>query len=218
MAGKPWTEEQKEAARLARLARSGDLIGDEEVPPEEAEPEAAEIVEPSPDPLAELRARYLSGLAPEIAELINDDELKKIIAEEEEKARNEKKKRALQAIRNQAQLEARVDNDLIPADQIRSEAEKRFLSQPVTFRVNMPKDVADSRGFRIDGFLYENNQVYTRPRHVFQSLLEMHYRVHVNNIEFRTLDQAKMVRSRYMQPARIILSQSPPPFEVIANA
>lgn len=167
------------------------------------------------DEAADRRKRLLGDLDPETAALYTDQELADIEAEENEKALAARKKQGLQDIRAVARQHARIENDLIPADTLRSEAEVKRLAEPVTFRVSLPGDGAGhhgQNGFRIDGFLYQAGRTYVRPRAVFESLLSNHWRAWLSEIQFKTLDQHKAGNS-----AVEILNQTLPRFE-IANA
>lgn len=162
------------------------------------------------------RARLLEGVDPAIADLISDDELDQIEEEERIKAEAERKKLALQTVRESLRQKARVENDLIASSVLLSEAEKKRRNEPVTFRVNLPMDGAgdpakSAHGLKVDHFRYQQGQTYTRPRAVFESLQEAHYRIHLQEIAFKTLDQHKRGNS-----APEIIARNPPPFEVIA--
>ena len=201
--------EGRERARFERLAaRSGDLIGDEPESVSEPEPDAPEVDEP----LDERRARLLEGIPSDIATLITDAELDQIEAEERERAEAERKKKALGLVREQLRQKARVENDLIDASVLLSESERKRLAEPVTFKITVPGDGAGHNGqsgFRVDGFMYQNGRTYTRPRAVFESLRANHYLVHLNEVQFRTLDQHKEGNS-----AREVLARTIPQFEV----
>jgi hypothetical protein len=186
-------------------------------------PPAADRDADSPvDPDLARRRQLLQGVPDDIASLISDEELAKIEAEERAKAESESKKLALSLVRDQMRQRARVEANLIPADVLRSEAEKARLAELVTFRINLPDGgTGGLPGPRIDGRIYQNGMVYTEPRAVFDSLQEMHYRVHVNEVEFLDLNQMNVFRRGddvRTRPAQIILARRPPPFEVIANA
>lgn len=182
------------------------------------EPEA--IAEPVADDMGELRAQLLQGIDPEIAALISDDELMEIKAQEEKRAADEKKKQALADVRAAMKQRARVGHNLIPASQLRSEAEAARLNESVTFRVNLPRG-GGAKGFRVDGKLYQNGLVYTESRAVFESLREMHARAHIEEIQFLTLNQPEIQREiggvANMSAAQILYARNPPPFEVLSN-
>ncbi len=220
--GEQLSEEQREKlrerlklAREAKAARSGELIGDE---PDEPEPQPEDVPDDegldwtTQEPGIDRRERLLEGIDPEIAKLITDAELDQIEEEEREKAEAERKKKALGLVRDSLRQKARLENDLIDASVLLTAAEKKRLAEPVTFKVQVPGDGAGHHGqagFRVDGFLYQNGRTYTRPRAVFDSLQANHYRTHLNEIEFRTLDQHKQGNS-----AREVLARTIPQFEV----
>ena len=181
-------------------------VGELEV---EDEPEAVDAVA---EERAARRARMLAETDAETAALFTDDELEKIEREEREKALADRKKQAMRNIRATAQHLARVENDLIPADTLRSDADWKRLNEPVTFRVDLPGDGAGHRGqngVRLDGVLYQHGRVYTRPRAVFEAVREIMYRARINELRFRTLDQHKPGNS-----ATEILALSAPQYEV----
>ncbi len=232
MAKRKLTEEQRAEMR-ARLARGRETaaanrevkkvapVADDEALLREATidemiDEAEAVADhPVPDEAAARRQRLLGDLDPETAALYTDAELAEIEREENEKALAARKKQGLQDIRATARQLARIENDLIPADTLRSEAEVKRLAEPVTFRVMLPGDGAGHRGrngFRVDGFLYQVGRTYVRPRAVFESLLSNHWRAWLNEVTFKTLDQHKAGNS-----AVEILNQTLPRFE-IANA
>ncbi len=175
---------------------------------------AAPSVDDGADLAAERRARMLRGIEPEVAATFTDADLEKIELDEKRVAQEEKRAKALEVIRKRERMNQRTQNDLIPPDVLRSQKEQEFLNEPVTFRVVLPDSGAgrrDQAGFRVDGFLYEMNQVYTRPRHIFLSLQANHYGAWLAETTFRTLDQHKPG-----QAARFILANQIPPFEVRA--
>lgn len=166
------------------------------------------------DAAAERRRRLLADLDPEIAALVSDEQLAQIEAEERAKAKATRVAQALKDARAVAHQQALIENDLIPADRLRSEAEKRRMMEPVTFEVHVPSGGAgDPRrapaGFTVDGFRYQNGRRYTRPRHIFESLQEMHYRVHLAEVRFSTLNQQEKGNS-----APEVLARTIPRFEV----
>jgi hypothetical protein len=164
---------------------------------------------PTNDEALARRARLLADLPPEIADLVTDEELAKIEAEETQKALAEKKKRALSDIRALARSHAQVEHDLVPADVLRSDDERRRAAELVTFKVNLP-DGGGAPGFRVDGFMYEQGRTYTRPRAVFESLQANHYVTHLWETRFSALNQSERGRS-----APELMSRNPPPFEVV---
>jgi hypothetical protein len=160
------------------------------------------------------RLRLLEGIDPEIADLITDAELDEIEAEERAKAEAERKKQALGTVRAQMRQRARVENDLIAADVLRTDAEKKRLRELVKFRVMLPNDGAGHRGqngFRVDGRLYQHGHTYTEPRAVFEALQANHYRAWLNEVQFKTLDQHKPGQS-----AKEVLGHQIPAFEIAA--
>lgn len=214
MAGKKreLTEEQRAALRerlaKARAARKSRPT-DEEILMSKT---VAELNETPPSVAAERRARMLKGIDPEVAAQISDDRLAKIEEEERKVAEEERVAKALALIREGERKKARAENDLIPPEQLRSEAEKVFLNEPVTFKVTLPDSGAgrgERAGFRVNGFLYEIGATYTRPRHVFISLHANHYGAWLSEVKFRTLDQHKPGMD-----ARSIVGNHIPAFEV----
>lgn len=174
-------------------------------------PEPPPVSEPEPPDPETRRARLLEGVDPDIARLISDDELDIIEADERQKAADERKKQALASVRATLKQRARVENDLISADVLRSDAERKRLLEPVTFTVRLPNDGAGHHGrngIRVDGFLYQQGHTYTRPRGVFETLRDIHFRSHLNEVQFRTLDQHKPGQS-----AREIIGDLIPRFE-----
>jgi hypothetical protein len=138
--------------------------------------------------------------------------LAEIEADEQKKAQDARVAQALKDVRSVVRQEALILNDMIPAAQLRSEAEKRRMNEPVTFEVRVPLGGAGHRGqagIRVNGFLYQHGQRYTRPRHVFESLREMHYRVHLAEVQFSTLNQDEPGNS-----AKEVLGRTIPRFEV----
>lgn len=163
---------------------------------------------------ASRRLRLLEGIDPAIADLISDAELDEIERDERTKAEAERKKRALASVRESLRQKARVENDLIAADVLLSDEEKKRRAEPVTFKVRLPSDGAGHRGqngFRVDGFLYQQDRTYTRPRAVYDSLLSNHYRTWLAEIQFKTLDQHKRGNSAVELAGHLI-----PAFEVAA--
>jgi hypothetical protein len=167
------------ANRAAKMAMPAQPITEEDeevMPPERAEQSTAEI---SPSPLEEggaRRLRLLEGIDPAIADLISDAELDEIEAEERQKAEAERKKRALTSVRETLRQKARVENDLIAADVLLSDEEKKRRAKPVKIRINLPANGDPARGangFRVNG------------------VAEQHYRTWLAEIKFTTLDQHK---------------------------
>lgn len=216
MARKPLTEEQRQylreqlargraTAAANRAAKKAGLTA----PP--APDEDANLA-PPPAAAAPRRDRLLEGIDPAIADLITDAELDEIERREREAAAAARKKKALDAVQAQVRHRMRVEHDLIAADTLRSEAERRRLMEPVRFRVRLPSSGAgDARtaGFMVDGRLFQEGQVYTEPRAVFESLRDIHYRAWKSELMFRTLDQHKPGNS-----AAELVGQVAPVFEV----
>ena len=205
LAGQQAARERRAAAATAPLGLGVIDDADEELlrqPVAAIDPEAA----------AARRHRLLGDLDAETAALFTDEELEKIEVEERAKALAEQKKQAMADVRAVARQRARVEHDLIAPSVLRSEAERRRLAEPVTFRVSLPGDGAGhtgQNGFRVDGRLYQDGQTYTEPRAIFESLLSNHYRARLNEVQFKTLDQHKAGGS-----AREVLAQTLPSFEV----
>lgn len=202
-------------ARRAEIERrQAELAGAEPVEPIGDETEAEiEIREPEPEALspAELRReRLLQGLPAEVAALITDAELDAIEEEEREKAREERKDKALDAVRKNLRLRARADADLIGAKTLASAADKRRLAERVDFRFSLPEGGDTFNGFRIDGHIF-HNEVWHRdyPRAVAESIQSNFYRAHLNEVRFSALNQDKKGRS-----AEELMARNPPLFEV----
>lgn len=187
-----------------------------------------EVTEPDmPSEADTRRARLLRGVDPEIAALISDDELAEIEAEEQRKASEAKKASALKLVRAHMAQQAKADAGLIPASVLLSEAERRRQNEPVTFRINMPMHggrlagTGATWGMRINGEEFQHGMTYTRPRHIFDSLREMHYRAHLAHVQFSDLNQDKVYRpgddARGISPAQLLLGNAPPVFEMVAH-
>lgn len=215
------TEEERvrlrEQLARGRETRAANLLSKKALKIVADEPELYDEIVQLPDAIptdeaAARRQRLVGDLDPETAALYTDAELAEIEREENEKALAARKKQGLQDIRATARQLARVENDLIPADTLRSEAEVKRLAEPVKFRIMLPGDGAGHRGrngFRVDGFLYQVGRTYVRPRAVFESLQSNHWRAWLNEVTFKTLDQHKAGNS-----AVEILGQTLPRFEV----
>lgn len=211
---KPLSEEQK-AALLERLAdgrakraeklaaRVSGMLSS----PEQAITASA----PLADDLAARRRRLLADLPADVAALISDEELRTIEAEETKKALDEQRRQALNDVRALARQHARIEHDLVPASVLRSDEERQRLAEPVTFRVNLPEG-GGAPGFRIDGFMFQNGRVYTRPRAVYESLLSTHYQAHLWEARFSLLNQTDRGKS-----APEVLTKRPPAFEVVSG-
>jgi hypothetical protein len=192
---------------------------DEENAVTEPENEAATVGEPDAvdTERAERRVRLLAGIPADVAALITDEELDKIEREERAKAETERKKLALKMVREELSQRARVEQNLIPASVLRSEEEQRRLGESVRFRIGVPEEGAGHRGqagFRVDGFHYQNGQIYERPRAVFESLQANNYRTHLNELTFSTLDQHKK-GGPAITGAQAVLAQHPLVFEIL---
>lgn len=180
------------AERIA--ARSGDLI---EEPPAETPAESGFDPEPEPKPIvdpeaAARRERMLAGFDPDVAALFTDEDLAKIEAEEKQRVVNDRKKLALDDLRQRARLENQVELGLAPKERLRDEAELARMEEIVRIRINLPGGGAGHRGqhgFRVNGRLYQQGMVYEVPRSTYDSLVEMHYRAHFNEIRFATMNQ-----------------------------
>jgi hypothetical protein len=164
------------------------------------------------DPLidsgASIRSRTLEGIDPEIAALFTDEELAATEAEENAKAAAERKKKAFADIRANLRQKAMVKENLIAASVLRSEAEKKRLAELVSFRIDMPGNGAGHNGrngIRIDGFLYAQGQVYTRPRAVFETLQSIFYKAWLQELTFSQLNQ----NQRGMSPQEVLARQIP---------
>ncbi len=217
---KPWKEltptERSQRMREGKLAKKAEREAEAAAVPAMVEPVRTR---PQTD-IARLREQYLQGIDPEVAGLITDDELLEIVAQEDKRAADERKKLALADIRAMAKQRARVGQNLIPASELRSEAEAARLNEMVTFRVNLPRG-GGAKGFRIDGRMYQNGLVYTETRAVFESLREIHARAHIQEIQFLTLNQPEIQKEMggeaNMSAAQILYARNPPPFEVLTN-
>lgn len=191
------TDEAPRRGRPPTVSRSFEMIDDTEPssapigdpPPEQEKPE-----EPAEDARAELRERLLAGLDEETRALISDEDLAAIMEEESKKALAERRKNALRLMRDRAQLEALIFNDLIPADVLRSQAEQRRLNEDVKIRVNLPDGGAGTsgeHGFRVNGHIFRQGETFTVKRHVYNSLLEQHFRAWYHELQFSLLNQHK---------------------------
>lgn len=177
--------------------------------PSESATDSEQTPNPEPSPADDaLRTRTLEGIDPEIAALFTDEELAKYEAEENAKAASERKKKALDDIRANLRQKARVAENLIAASVLRSEAEKKRLAELVSFRIDMPGNGAGHNGrngIRIDGFLYAQGQVYTRPRAVFETLQSIFYKAWLQELTFSQLNQ----NQRGMSPQEVLARQIP---------
>jgi len=169
------------------------------------------LEEPSADPESEVaawRAEKLEGIDPAVAELITDAELEEIEREEREVAQAQRKKKALASVREAMKQKARVENNLVSANVLLSDAEKKRRNAQTTFRINLPRG-GGALGLRVDGFLYQQGTTYTRPVAVAESLANQHYRVWLEEIKLTTLDQHKRGNS-----AVELAGQKIPPFYI----
>lgn len=210
------TEEQRQRAR-DNLARGRETRAANKAAAAEAtaEPDPSDDVPETPiQPIADdRRERLLQGIDPAIASLISDDELDVIEREEQERAAADRKKQALADVRSQMRQRARVENDLISADVLRSDDEKRRLAELVRFKITLPREGAGGRGaygFRVDGRLYQQGAIYTESRAVFESLQSNFYGAWKSEYQFKTLDQHKPGQS-----ATESLGNTIPRFEVV---
>lgn len=213
------TPEEREAHLAARKAANGDAPE----PQDETEDEVREPDEAPPVQTrrsfgisTERRAQLLQGIPADVAALIDDDELAEIERQEQKAAEQERKKQAIADVRAALRQKARVENDLIPSSVLRSEEENRRLQEPVTFKINLPEG-GGALGLRVNGFNYQHGMVYTRPRHVAESLHEMVYRAHGRELETFTMNQRDK-GDAYMPAWKAMLAKAPIPFEVLPTA
>lgn len=201
---------QNRAASLAEADREAQAILDGEPRREPASEPAVSVA--VPDAAAARRRRLLGDLDAETAALFTDAELEAIEREERDRARLEQKRKALADVRAVARQRAQIEHDLVSADTLRSEEERRRLAEEVEFVVHVPDGGAGEgqTGIRIDGFIFQEGRRYRRPRAVFESLQEVHYRAWLNEIRFRTLDQHKRGHS-----AEEIVARTAPRFEAV---
>ncbi len=222
------SEEQKEHLRQkARDRKAAILNAASDEPTEPVQPPADEPPAPEAPPPAEPyaptpdtpapgeaidRAKWTAGLPPDVALLITDAEIAEMEAAESKRAVDERKKQAIEAIRAQMRHEARVENDLIAASTLRSDAEKAWLMQRGMIRINVPLNgsgnpAKGSAGFRVDGRVYSNGNEYPVTRAEYLSLLPNHYGQWLSELRFSTLNQADG------ESARAILGRQIPEFE-----
>jgi hypothetical protein len=213
MAKREWTEEQKQALREKMIAGKAAAAAKREAKAAEAEAAPA-APSPAADPEASAarRRRLLADVPAEMAALITDAELAEIERDEAEKALAEQRKKALTDIRAMARQYARIEHDLVPASVLRSEDERRRLAEPVKILVNMPEG-GGALGFRVDGRLLQNGEIVTVSRAVYESLAYTHYKAHLNEVTFSTLDQHKPRNS-----AAEVLSRRRPTLEILDAA
>ncbi len=226
----PMSEEQKEHLRQkyrerqeAILNAASDVPPDPPLPMDEPLPLADEDLPPAkPDDYAEddprpaeneaRRAKWTAGLPAEVADLITDAEIAEMEAAESKRAVDERKKQAIEAIRAQMRHEARVENDLIAASTLRSDAEKARLLQKGRIKINVPLNGSGnpskgSAGFRVDGRTYSNGNEYVVTRAEYESLLPNHFGQWLSELRFSTLNQVDG------ESARAILGRQIPDFE-----
>lgn len=185
--------QERRRQRLAQEARSGDLIGDEEPTlPDDGEPEVPPVVEPATQELDELRQRLFAGMDESIVASFTDAEIAAIIARANEEALAEKKKQALETVKQRAKTRARVEQGLVPADVLRSADEQARLDELVNWRCNLPS--GGGLGLRIDGRMFEHGGSYTTTRAVAASAFSMMYQSWLTEIRFKGLKPVDQMR------------------------
>ena len=182
------------------LATEEDDVAQLQLPPEDT----GDII------ASERRARMTRDLDPEIAASFTDEELEKIELDSKKKAFEAKRKKALEEIMALADMEARVEQGLIPPEMLRDEATRARLAEQVKIKVNLPLG-GGALGFRVDGRLFREGETHTVSRAVYESLLEMHFRMHKAELEFSTLNASYRNGTAVSQ----IMTRSPPSFRVI---
>jgi hypothetical protein len=219
MARRPLTEAEKERNRT-NLAKAREARTRKNAAPEPAAgPDGQNLALPAAtkeprEAAVERRRRLIGDLDLETQALFSDAELAEIEATERKKAIEERKARALKDARGLARQYARIENDLIPADVLRDDAERQRLNEPVTFRVSVPMEGnGGTPGLKVNGFIYRHGSVHTRPRHVFESLRRTFYLAHLNEVMFSALNQDKPGNS-----AREVTARTIPQFEVMNAA
>lgn len=176
-------------------------------PPAAEEPEQAQAEEPDaagaamgePEPMPETasamarRRRLLGDLAPEAQAMFSDEDLARIDAEEEERAQKERKKQYLADIRATAQMHARIGAGLLSASVLRDDELQKYMNQEIEFVIDLPLGSmpAGKEGIRFNSFWYQNGRKYVRPRHVVASIMEVHYKAHLAEVMFSTMNQDK---------------------------
>ncbi len=211
---------QREQSLLDAAAAISDEPIEPAPPPDEPlpfePPPPAEPYEPTPDTPAPGeaidRARWTAGLPADVALLITDAEIEEMEAAEQKRAVDERKKQAVEQIRAQMRHEARVENDLIAASTLRTDAEKARLLQKGRIRINVPLNgsgnpAKGSAGFRVDGRVYSNGNEYVVTRAEYESLLPNHFGQWLAELRFSTLNQTDG------ESARAILGRQIPDFE-----
>jgi hypothetical protein len=236
MAEKTMAERRKEelARRLAGQARGGDEHLTEPPKPYVIDPgDDVEMVEDEPvldevprgpvieDPWPARKAFLLSLIKdPELRDEITDDELRAMDARITKKARDERRKAALSLLEEDMLHRARVDENLIHANTLRSQEERARLASKVRVRFDLPDEGRGSNRFRVDGREYGIHQWYEMTVAEMESIRETHYRMHLNDVQFRTLDQAGRAglgmnnRAQGTTAAHVLLSRQPAIMEV----
>lgn len=197
----PAQRRQRQIAERLK-ASSPEPTGYEATEPAAPAPAPESVGEPADEPpvdeppvdetAAARRERMLSGFDPDVAALFTDADLAKIESEERQRVAADRKKLALADIRQRVRLEEQVATGLVPASVLRDEAEEARLTETVRIRINLPGAGAGHRGqngFRVNGRLYQQGMTYDVPRAVYDSLLEMHFRAHFNEIRVATMNQ-----------------------------
>ncbi len=215
----PMSEEQKEHLRQKALERKAQKAAVASSEPANVAP-IMEEAKFSSDPkledddryMNERRAKWTAGLPADVALLITDAEIAEMEGAESKRAIDERKKQALEAIRAQMRHEARVENDLIAASTLRSDAEKARLMQKGKIKINVPLNgsgnpAKGSAGFRVDGRVYSNGNEYVVTRAEYESLLPNHFGLWLSELRFSTLNQTDG------ESARAILGRRIPEFE-----
>ena len=206
MARKEMTEEQKATARdnLARAraarrekleARSAELVEEEPEAHVIAPQEDVEWVPwvPVEEPKDEARDKLLAAIDPDIAALFTPDEIAAIIGKATENALNEKKAQARKTLEARAKTQARVEQELVSQDVIRTAEEQARMDELVTWRCRLP-DSGDERLLRIDGRIIRHDQVVTTSRAEFASAAEMMYRAWHTELRFKGLKPREQMR------------------------
>jgi hypothetical protein len=237
-------QEERRRARIAELKeeqRQKDVMTGYESPeapmmgdPElESEPEPVSLPPRRPqgrprrqatpvEDMAGLRARLLQHLSAAEQELISDEDLLAIKAKQDKKAADERKKDVLERLEADMLHRARVDQELLSASTLRTAAERARLAEKVMVKIELPGGGAGqhTNGFRIDGRLYQVGNEYEVTRAELESMQDTHYRVHVNEIRFSTLDQDKKAgislnnRAMGTTAANTLFAQAPVRLEV----
>lgn len=196
---------------------------DDAAPPQDTLGELSQTAEPVVDPgeaAAERRRRLLGDVPLDLAARITEAQLDKleadkakIEAEELERAQNEVLKNVLANVREEAKVRARVAAGLVSDDVLRTEAELRYMNEEIEFRIDVPLGAMPSgkEGIHVNGFLYQYNLIYKRPRHVFASLHETMYRAQMAELKFSLMNQQKPGMSAghiyNKTPLRVVISE-----------